>query len=167
MILTISPPELGPQSTQTTAEVAASATLTYVENNDGFASGDIVLFGKFGEERTEAVTLTGKTSTNQLDHSTGPVFAHPARTPVSQLLYNQAEISRATAEGGTYSVLTTLSLDFDEEETTYNDTGGTTSSWYKIRYYNSVSAVYSDYSDEVLGTGYTEDSLRSMTDEVL
>lgn len=167
MILTISPPELGPQKTQSTAEVAAAATLTYVENNDDFASGDVVLFGKIGEEKTEAVVLTGKTANNQIDHSTGPVFAHPARTPISQVLFNQVEISRAASEGGTYTVLTTIGLNFDEFDTEYNDTGGTTSSWYKMRYYNSSSATYSDYSDEVQGTGYTEDSLRSMTDEVL
>jgi hypothetical protein len=167
MLITIAHPEGGPQKTFSTAEVAADATTTSVENNDGFSSNDLVLFGKFGEEKTEVVTLTSTTGNSTIGHTTGPVFAHPARTPLWQLPYDQAEISRATAEGGTYSVLTTVSLSVDEEDTIYNDTAGVTTSWYKIRYKNSVTGSFSDYSDEVQGTGYTAQSLRDMTDEIL
>lgn len=167
MLLTILHPELATQKTFTTAEVAAAATTTYVENNDDFASGDLVLFGLYGQERTEKVVLTNTTGSNQLDHSTGPEFPHPARTPVSQMMYDQAEISRADSQGGSYSVLTTIDLNFDEEYTLYNDSNGTTSSWYKIRYKNSQSASYSSYSDEIQGTGYEDDALGSMVEEVL
>lgn len=167
MQITINHPELGAQKSYTTAQVAASAAYSLVENNDDFSSGDLVLFGKYGQEKTEVVTLTGVTGDNQIDHSTGPVFDHPARTPIYQMLFNQAEISRATSEGGSYSVVTTVDLNVDEEYTVYNDTGGTTSSWYKIRYKHSGTSAYSDYSDEVQGIGYEDDSLRSMTDDVL
>lgn len=167
MLLTILHPELGTQRTFTTAEVAAAATASLVENNNDFASGDVVLYGYYGQERTERVVLSGITGTAQLDHTTGPVFAHPARTPITQMLYDQAEISRADSQGGSYSVVTTIDLNFDEENTLYNDSNGTTSSWYKIRYKNSQSAVYSSYSDEVQGTGFTDDSLGSMIEEVL
>lgn len=167
MIITIEHPELGPQKTYSTAEVAAAATSTSVENNDGFASGDLALFGTYGIEKSEIVTLTGTTGNTQVDHSAGLTFPHPARTPVRQMLYNQAEISRASSEGGTYSVVTTVTLDVDEQYTIYNDTGGSTSSWYKIRYYNSQTTTYSDYSEEVQGTGYTDNSLYSMAAEIL
>lgn len=167
MEITINHPELGTQKSYTTAQVNASALYSLVENNDDFSSGDLVLFGKYGQEKSEIVTLTGITSSNRIDHSTGPVFDHPARTPVSQVRYNQAEISRATSEGGAYTVVTTINLNVDEEYTLYDDTGGTTSSWYKIRYKHSGTSAYSEYSDEVQGTGYAEDSLRSMVDDVL
>jgi hypothetical protein len=167
MQITITQPDLGPQKSYTTAQVVAAAILTYVENNEDFASGDRVLFGAYGQEKTEIVTLTGVTSSNQIDHSTGPTFDHPARTPIYQLLFDQAEIYRATSSGGTYALVTTTDLNVDETYTIYNDTGGTTSSWYKIRYKNSVTGAYSDYSDVMQGTGFTEDSLGSMTNEVL
>jgi hypothetical protein len=167
MIIQIDHPILGPQKTYTADIVTAGNTYTLVDNNDDFASGDLALFGKLGQEKTERVVLTGVTSVNQIDHSTGPLFDHPIKTPISQLLYDQAEVYSATAEGGTYSLLTTVNLNLDEEGTLYDDTSGTTSTWYKIRYKNSQTATVSDYSDEVQGTGYTENSLRSMADEVL
>lgn len=167
MLLTILHPELATQKTFTTAEVAAAASSSLVENNEGFTSGDIVLFGYYGQERTERVVLTGASGSTTISHSTGPVFAHPARTPISQMIYDQAEVSRADSQGGSYSVLTTIDLNFDEEVTLYNDSNGTSSSWYKIRYKNSQTSSYSSFSDEIQGTGFTDDSLGSMVEEVL
>ena len=165
--ISIEHPDLGPQKTYLTAEVDAADTYSLVENNDDFASGDFVLFGGLGEERAEMVTLTGVTNNNTIDHSTGPVFGHPARTPIYQILYNQAQLWRATAEGGTYSLVTTVDLNVDEERTIYNDTGGSETSWYKVRYKNSSATTYSDYTDEVEGGGYTDASLSTLTDSVL
>ena len=51
--------------------------------------------------------------------------------------------------------------------TIYDDTAGDTSSWYKLRYKDANDSSYSGYSDEVQGIGYTTDSLRDMTNEVL
>jgi hypothetical protein len=166
-IINIAHPELGVQKTLTTSETAASATYSLVENNDGFAASDRVLFGIYGQERTEMVTLSGVTSTNQVDHTSGPSFAHPARTQIAQMEFDQIEISRADSEGGSYTVLTTVYLNVDEPDTEYNDTSGSTSSWYKVRYKNSITGIYSDYGDEIQGTGFTDDSLGSMVDEVL
>ena len=83
------------------------------------------------------------------------------------MLYNQAEIYSAASEGGSYSLVTTVDLNVDETYTIYNDTAGGSTTWYKVRYKNSVTTTYSEYSDEVQGTGFDEDSLGSMTDEVL
>lgn len=167
MLLEIVHPELATQKTYTSAEVLASASSSTVENGSGFSSGDLVLFGKYGQEKTERVTLSGTTGNTQLDHSTGPVFSHPARTPVQMMVFDQAEISRADSEGGSYTVLTTVDLNFDEDVTLYNDSTGTTSSWYKIRYKNSSTGVYSSYSPEQQGTGYDDDAMGSMLEEVL
>jgi len=167
MIIQIDHPLLGPQKTYTSNSVVAGATLTLVDNNNDFASGDLVLYGKLGQEKTERIILTGVTSVNQLDHDTGPLFDHPVKTPLFQLPFDQAEVYSSESQGGTYTLLTTVNLSFDEEDTMYDDTDGTTSTWYKIRYKNSETNAVSDYSDEVQGVGYTEDSLRSMSDEVL
>jgi hypothetical protein len=150
-----------------TDDVAASATTSTVENNNGFGTNDYVLFGNVGEEKTEIVLLTSTTGNTTLGHSTGPVFAHVARTRVSEIKYNQAEVYSATSETGSYTLLATVSLTPDQEVTTYDDTTGDTTTWYKIRYKNSTTTTYSDHSVPVQGTGYTDDSLRSMTDEIL
>jgi len=167
MLVFINHPDLKTSKTRLSADVAASATSSTVENYQGFATNDYVVFGKLGEENTEIVLLTSVTANTTLGHTTGPVFAHPARTPVSEIKYNQAKIYTASSETGTYSLLTTIDLTPDEDYTVYDDTTGTSATWYKIKYYNETTEALSSFSDPVEGVGYTEDSLYSMTDEIL
>jgi hypothetical protein len=167
MKVLIAHPELDGQKTRLSSDVAAAATTSTVENNTGFATDDYVVFGIPGEELTEAVLLTSATGTTVLGHTTGPVFAHSARTQVAEIKYNQAKIYTATTETGSYSLLTTIDLTLDQEETVYDDTTGTSATWYKIKYYNETSTALSSFSVAVQGTGYTEDSLYSMTEEIL
>ena len=160
-------PELGPQTTRLSADVAAAATSSTVENTKGFATNDYVVFGALGEELSEIVKLTSVTANTTLGHSTGPVFAHAARTQVAQIKYNQIKIYRATTEAGSYALITTTDITPDAPTTIYDDTDGTSSSWYKVKYYNSTTTALSAYSSAIQGTGYTTDSLGSMTDEIM
>ncbi|MFA5036125.1 MAG: hypothetical protein WC479_03020 [Candidatus Izemoplasmatales bacterium] len=167
MIIKISHPELDLNITRLSADVAVSATSATVENNEDLTTNDYVVWGRYGEEKSEIVLLTSVTGNTTIGHTTGPVFAHAANTQVSKIPYNQIQIYRSTSETGTYTLIATTDITPDEVETTYNDTDGTTSSWYKTRFYNVAGTTYSDYSDVLEGTGYEEDSLRSITDEVL
>jgi hypothetical protein len=156
------------QKTRLSSDVAADAVNSTVENNVGFAADDYVVFGTLGEELTEIVKLTSVSTTVTLGHTTGPVFAHSARTPVAQIKYNQVKIYTDTAEDGLFTtLLTTIDLTPDQDETVYDDDAGTVATWYKIKYYNEVEDNLSAFSVPVLGTGYTEDSLFSMTEEVM
>lgn len=166
--LEIEHPTLGPPTTRLSADVAASATSSTVENNDDFATNDLVVFGYPSNELTEIVTLTSTTGVTTLGHTSGPSFAHSARDPVAKTLFNQAEIYTATSETGTYSLLTTVTLNLQKERTIYDASGQTSTTWFKVRYKNNVGTVsYSDYSDTVVFTGFTFQSLHSMTDEIL
>jgi hypothetical protein len=168
MQIIINHPELTDQETPLSADVAAAATSSTVENNTGFATNDYTVFGTLGEELTEIVKLTSTTGTTTLGHTTGPVFAHSARTPVALIKYNQAKIYTDTSEDGLFAtLLATVDLTLDQDATVYDDTTGTTATWYKIKYYNSTSTGLSSFSVAVLGTGYTDDSLFSMTEEVM
>lgn len=167
MEIVITHPQIESQETRLTADVAASATTSTVENNTGFTTNDYVVFGALGEELTEIVKLTSTTGTTVLGHTTGPVFAHAARTSVSLIKYNQAKIYTSDAEDGTYALLATVDLTLDQDYTVYDDTTGTSATWYKIKYYNETTAGLSSFSDAVLGTGYTDDSLFTMTEEVM
>jgi len=167
MLVKIIHPELGPQSTRLSASSAAAATSSTVENNTGFASNDYVVFGVLGEEKSEIIILTSTTGSITIGHSGGLTFDHDARTPIAEIPYNQAEVYRATSQNGSYSLIDTVFLTVDEPYTIYSDADGATTDWYKVRYKNSTASSYSDYSDAVQGTGYTDDALRSMVDEVL
>ncbi len=167
MIIKIQLPDLGPGKSYLTADVVAAATSSTVENNSAFGANDYTLFGRPRNEKTEIVLLTSVTGNTTLGHTTGPVFDHEARTPIYEIKYNQAKIYRATSQSGTYSLIATVDLTPDEQYTEYDDTAGSSTSWYKIKYYNEITEGLSDYSAAVQGTGYTDDSLRSMTDEAM
>lgn len=61
--------------------------------------------------------------------------------------YTQTEIYRASSEDGNYSLIHTQNY----SDTNYYDIDGTTTSWYKIRFVDSVSGKTSDYSDAFQG----------------
>lgn len=158
---------LGPQKTFLTADVAAAATSSTVENMSGFALGEYVVFGEPGEEKTEIVLLTSVTASTTLGHTTGPVFAHAVETPIYEIGYNQIEVYWSATESGTYALLTTIGIAVDQKQTVYEDPNATTARWYKIRFKDVADTLYSPYSVPVQGTGWTSDSLRGMVDQIL
>ncbi|KXB08827.1 hypothetical protein AKJ59_00415 [candidate division MSBL1 archaeon SCGC-AAA385M02] len=167
MLIEIEHPDLGPAKTRLSADVSSSDTSATVENNNDLSTDDYVVFGKPGEELSEIVKITGTSGNTTINFTGGCKFDHSARTPVTYIKYNQVRIYSASEKDGTYSSLSTEDLDIDEEYTGYDDTTGTSSTWYKVKYYNSTTTTLSDYSSAVQGTGYTSDSLYSMINEVL
>jgi len=70
------------------------------------------------------------------------------------------EISRATTKFGSYSIIeATLNATSDGDAksssntwvTSYIDSSGTKDHWYKIRFYDDVESLFSDYSEPVTG----------------
>ena len=67
------------------------------------------------------------------------------------------EISKATTIYGTYSVLDTINATSDGAAktaantwvTTYTDGSGTKNNWYKVRFYDSDTTYWSDYSEPI------------------
>jgi len=60
----------------------------------------------------------------------------------SNIEYDFSYIYRSTSESGTYTNIANQAI----TDNTYNDEEGDSSSWYKVRFYNSVSLEYSAYS---------------------
>jgi len=72
------------------------------------------------------------------------------RVPVNDCSYDYTYIYRATSQSGTYSDLANQSID----DNTYCDATGGLTNWYKIRFYNSLTFVWSDYSVPMQGGTY-------------
>lgn len=70
----------------------------------------------------------------------------PAATS-DETSFSHAYIYRATSEDGTYTNIANQVI----TDNTYSDEDGSTSSWYKIRFYNSTSGNYSSYSTAMQG----------------
>ena len=67
--------------------------------------------------------------------------------------YDKWRVYRATTKTGSYSQIVEQAV----TDLTYYDTGGSSSSWYKITYYDSIGLSESTYSDpmQVQSTNYT------------
>lgn len=72
------------------------------------------------------------------------------RVPVTDCSYDYTYIYRATSQTGTYTNITNQSID----DNSYCDATGGLSNWYKIRFYNSTTLVWSDYSAPMQGGTY-------------
>ena len=69
------------------------------------------------------------------------------KKPNSESNYNLTYLYRSDSREGTYTEIANQTVCDDS----YYDQDGTSLKWYKIRFYDSVSAVYSEYSDPMQG----------------
>lgn len=167
MIIRVSNPSLEKnERTYLSADAAAADTSLTVQNNEGISANDYLVVGNLGIEQTELVQVSSVSGNTTI--VTGALkFNHGIDTPLSFIRYNQYQVWRATSKTGTYSqVGSNTNIEVDQTFSEFEDTGGTSTSWYKIRFYNSTSNTYSDYSDPVQGSGYTDDSVKALMDRI-
>lgn len=162
------PAKEGGEKTFLTAAILAAATSSAVQSNQSFATNDFVQLGEQTQEFCEVIKLSGVTGNQTINHaSVTPKFPHPAQTPVYRLKFDQVEFWRATSKTGVYSLQTTVNMDVDQEETIYDDTTGDATMWGKIRFKNSHTTTYSDYSQPFPYAGVTPYAAMYLIDEVV
>lgn len=156
------------EQTFLTTPISAGVTSLTVQNNQNFTGSVRVIVGDMGTETAEILTVSGITGANTIALSSGTSFAHSVDTPIYILQFDQVKFYRATSLAGTYSVVATVALDVDNDErkTYYDDTTGLTSYYYKISFYHSVSAVESTLSDPVKGSGYANNQVGKIIDDM-
>lgn len=159
----------GLESTTLSQYTAAAVTALTVQGNQGFVNTDPILIGEMGTDNAEVKAVNAVVTTGNALTVTTTTFPHNADEPVIKLRYNQVKFYRSTTTAtGSYSLLATVDMDVDnvDLETTYDDTTGSSSYFYKVSFYNSVTTVESQQSDSVQGSGYTRNSVGSLIDEV-
>ncbi len=81
----------------------------------------------------------------------------------SDVSYDKAYIYRSTSKTGTYTEIANQSI----SDNVYFDIDGTTSNWYKVRFYNSSTSDWSDYSEPLQGGSFygycTVDDVRKLS----
>ena len=169
MIIHINHPSIeGNEKTYLTSACVAGATTLIVQNIEGFSVKEYLVLGKLGEEKTEIVRIhiTSAPGGSTITLNAATLFAHSVNCPVTYIAFNQVALYSSSSKGGTYAIVgSATAIEVDQDFTEISDSAGTTSTWYKIRYYNSGVPTWSAYSDEVQGAGYTEDSLRRIIDK--
>lgn len=150
---------------------SAGVTSIQVKNADRFAANCRLMIGEMGLEATEIVTVSAVAADNQTLTIGTTLYAHEADAPVYVLRFDQVKIYRSitTDTDAAYSLLTTQNMDVDNAdlETNYDDTTGTSSYFYRISVYHSISTLESAKGDTIFGGGYHRNQVGYIIDEVL
>lgn len=168
--LFIPSPELsGTRRTFLSADSAVGASSYTVENGTGFSISEYILVGAFGSEKSEIDLLHSSTTPTATVLTTNAVttFAHNRGDIVQFIPYNQIKIERSTDGGVNYSALATIDIRADASETLYVDTGGLSTYYYKVKFYNATSTLVSEFSDVVIATGYAYNSVHAIKSRAL
>lgn len=128
-----------------TASVANDTSFT-LENNNAFSANDFMLIGKAGGERTELLQVSGISGGSTVTTLTGAKYPHYVGDSVVKLFGNQLKVYRAANSTGlqpadtAFSLLgTPVTIDIDQDSTSFTDATGDTNYWYKYTFYNSVT----------------------------
>jgi len=155
------------EETRITADTTAGATTLNVENTSGLSANNLILLEKLGQEKAEIVTISSITNKTLLVCS-ATSFDHSAGTKIFKIDYNQIKIYYSTTGiSGTYTLYQTIPISVDQDITEFTDTSGTTTTYYKFSFYNSVSANETDLSDPLSASGFVFHSLSTMVLRVL
>lgn len=154
------------EKTWLTADYVAGGTSLSVKNSTNFAGNDLVLLGEPGFEQTEVKQVNGNPDSVSAMTIVAGSFNHSKDDPVYKVLFDQAEIYKSTDAGATYSLLTTINLQYDKPVTIFDYLAGAATDYYKIKLKNSVTSAVSDFSDAQIGTGWPRNAVGRMVRNV-
>src|SRR3990167_1113507 len=150
----IAPPDLNENEvTFLSTDYASGVTTFTVEDGLKFAANEYLVVGNIGAEKTEIVKIASVAATS-ISLSAATNFAHDRGTRLISIPYNQAIPGRSTDSGVSYSDLSTIDLRLDSTETYLQRTSDASTDYYRVRFYNSTTALSSQNSDGLIATGY-------------
>lgn len=135
-----------------TADTVAGLYSIVVENPDGFVADDYALLGVKGSESGQILKISSVTGTT-ITFYTALTVSHYRNEPIYKLIGNQAKIYRATNVDGSipsdasFSLLVTVSYQGDQVNTSYNDSAGGVTYWYKYTNFNATSLAETPLAD--------------------
>lgn len=156
------------EKTYLTSAVSVGDTSIIVRavDSNAWADNDWIIIGEIGTKNAEIMQINGNVSDGYIltiDNagSGGTRFSHSIDEPVYRIDFNQIEISRAVSPTGSKSVLATIEIQPDDVYTRYEDINNATGYGF-VRFKNSYTGLFSDYSDAIPYTGFTKKSLGRM-----
>lgn len=165
MIVTAWNPETdGLEKTYLSKVVQAGANALTVKNADRIPQNSIILIGAMGMEQTEVAKVGPAGTSTNLPLQTSLKFAHSADEPVYKLRYDKVIFYRSNTADGIYELIGTIDIDVDNRDlkTEYEDTAGTGTSFYKTKFYNSVTSEETAFSDYISAEGYGQQTIGSV-----
>lgn len=156
------PSLINSQKTYFDADYATGTGLT-VQNNISFAANQIAVAGEPGEEKTESKPVASITSSTTITLTGAYNFSHNKGGIIYRSEYDQVEVSTYVSS---WSVLSTIDIQWDQLNTIYVHDGGTNANSYRFRFKNSASSNYSEYSPTIGGSGFAKNKVGYMVSRV-
>jgi hypothetical protein len=157
-----------PIKTYLTTDLASGSASATVKNITGFAVNQVLILGELGNEGTELIYTHASTAPtgSTITFNQNTTFPHSSGTPIYVIDFDKVEISNAVTSTSTKVVLNTIFLQVDSQNTIYDDTIGS-SGYYFARFYNTLTSIYTPYSDAIPTGGYPINSSRKIIDNAL
>jgi hypothetical protein len=146
-------------------EASGQTTLSVLKGSD-FSANNYVIIGIPGTEQAEIRKISSVSATT-IVISAATSYDHNQGTIITFIPFNQFELYSASSSGGSFSLLSTTDIRPDSLETYINRPSDANTVYYKIRFKNENDTTYSDYSDEVSGTGFSFDTVYSVKKRAL
>ncbi len=144
-----------------------SGVSTLSANGTFFSANQYIITGQPGSEKSEIIQISGVPTATAITLIGNTAFPHNRGDVITFIEYNQIEPQRSTDSGANYSALTKIDINPQVAETYLQRTGDATTDYYKYRFYNSTSGLYSGYSDPVIASGYDDNSVYAIKSRAL
>ena len=139
------------------ADETVGQTVLSVKNEQGFSVDDYIVLGKRGNEQAEIRQISSTSTASgvmTITISLATSSAHYEDESIQKIRYNQRKFYRSTSESGTYTHLSAegspVNIEVDNPEgTEFEDSSGSSTSWYKATYYNSTTLTETSIDDSV------------------
>lgn len=153
-------------STYLSDNKAVGTTVLPVDNAIGFTAGvGLLMLSSMGSQTAEIVYQISKT-TNSISVS-ATLLTHNRGDIVSELNYDQVVVYKSATIDGSYSVLSTSTFQVSQQNTIIFDTAGLTTTFYKLKWKNSITGNLSDFSDPISVDTYEPTSVAELIYPVL
>lgn len=153
--------------TYLSSALAQGGSVVNWDNPSGFSASWAIQIGKTAEEKTEILVLGTATPAQGAGTVTGTaLYPHAQDTPIYAIYYDKLVFKRASGTSGTATPLTggTVNITPDSKYTTFYDSSGADSYYYKVAPYNSVLGVEGVESDWLSASGYNFYALKRIRD---
>lgn len=148
-------------------QVAGDATLS--ANGVNFAVGQFVVIGQPGNERTEILQLhasTAPTSTT-MTLATSLAFPHNRGDVIRFIPYDQIVMEFSSDTGVSYTPASAVAIRADASETYMQRASDLSTYYYRTRFKNSSTGLFSAYSNVVQAIGYAANTRGSIKQRAL
>ncbi len=155
-----------------TSDTASGVGTLTVDNITGFAINQILLIGDVGQQNSEIIKTHASSapSGSTITLAANTVYPHSSSTPIYVINYDQIEMSIAATLTGSKTGLTgsPISIMADRQDTfIYDDSANPPIGYYFARFKNTITSLFSPYSDAMPVTGYSALMARTLIDGAL